>query len=143
MTPPIHHSVGRFSAFRALARLRALLGRVRRADLDDVSVAGVLDLFEEHFYVGEITADGRYVALTASPVVERFFGGPVPPGAEAGALWESLVHQDDWPDYLRFNRRLLEGEDADATYRVTGFDGVRGPSGTAPAPSAALTAACA
>jgi diguanylate cyclase (GGDEF)-like protein len=93
-------------------------------DLSAFSVAGVLDLFEEHFYVGDITSDGRYVAVAASPMLERLFGAPVPPGAEPGALWESMIHADDWPEYMRFNHRLLRGEDADANYRVTGLDGV-------------------
>ena len=96
------------------------LGRPRA----ELSVTGVLDLFEEHFYVGEITAEGRYVSLAASPTIARIFGGPVPSGAEPGALWESIVHADDWADYLRFNRRLLEGASSETSYRVTGLDGV-------------------
>jgi diguanylate cyclase (GGDEF)-like protein len=89
-----------------------------------MSVAGVLDLFEEHFYVGEITAEGRYVALTASPTIERILGAPVPAGAEPGALWESMIHADDWADYMGFNLGLLDGVDGDTTYRITGLDGV-------------------
>jgi diguanylate cyclase (GGDEF)-like protein len=107
------------------ARIRRAAGRDDpRLDVGAFSVAGVLDLFEEHFYVGDITADGRYVAVAASPMIERLFGAPVPPGAEPGALWESLIHGEDWPEYMHFNHRLLRGEDADATYRVTGLDGV-------------------
>jgi diguanylate cyclase (GGDEF)-like protein len=111
---------------RARARLRARIwpGRSERGVDLSASVAAVLDLFEEHFYVGDITPDGRYVAVVASPTLERLFGGPVPPGAEPGALWESMIHADDWPGYVRFNRSLLGGQDADATYRVTGLDGV-------------------
>src|SRR4051812_27375115 len=132
MTPPTPHSVARPAALRprwaprTRARMRAWIGRaLARPKADsDLSVAGVLDLFEEHFYVGEITAEGRYVSLTASPTVARIFGGPVPPGAKPGALWESMVHADDWPGYLRFNHRLLEGADGETSYRVTGLDGV-------------------
>ena len=53
---------------RARAGLRAR--RERGVDLSR-SVAAILDLFEEHFYVGEITPDGRYVAVAASPRLER------------------------------------------------------------------------
>src|SRR4029079_9999385 len=65
-----------------------------------------------------------YVSLTASPTVERIFGGPVPPDAERGALWESMVHADDWPAYLQCNRELLQGTAGETSYRVTGLDGV-------------------
>jgi diguanylate cyclase (GGDEF)-like protein/PAS domain S-box-containing protein len=135
VTSPIEHFAGGPPALRhsrtgrLRTRARVLLDRVlgradRRFDLGAVSVAGVLDLFEEHFYVGEITPDGHYVALTASPMVERMFGAPVPSGVEPGALWESLILAEDWQEYAEFNRRLLQGEDADASYRVTGLDGV-------------------
>ena len=56
-------------------------------------------------------------------MIDRMFGAEVPPGAEPGALWESLIHPDDWHEYMRFNQQLLRGEDADASYRVTGLDG--------------------
>jgi diguanylate cyclase (GGDEF)-like protein len=124
VTSPTEHFFGRLRA-----RVRATIDGARgrrdpRLEVGAVSVAGVLDLFEEHFYVGEITPDGRYVADTANPMVERILGGPVPPGLEPGALWESLIHAKDWDEYMRFNRRLLRGEDADASYRVTCLDGV-------------------
>ena len=132
MTPPNPPSLARPAALRpswaarTRARIHARIGRaLARPEADaELSVAGVLDLFEEHFYVGEITAEGRYVALSASPTIARIFGGPVPPGAEPGALWESMVHADDWPGYLRFNHQLLEGADGETSYRVTGLDGV-------------------
>jgi diguanylate cyclase (GGDEF)-like protein len=132
VTPPNPHSGARPAALRpgwaarTRARIRARIGRaLARPEADaELSVAGVLDLFEEHFYVGEITAEGRYVSLTASPTVARIFGGPVPAGAKPGALWESMVHADDWPGYLRFNHQLLEGLDGETSYRVTGLDGV-------------------
>src|SRR4051794_36020994 len=102
---PIEHPVGRLSLrARARERIARALGRRDRLAAEDLSVAGVLDLLEEHFYVGEITADGRYVALATSPMILRFFGGAIAPGAEVGQLWESLVHRDDWETYLQFNR---------------------------------------
>jgi diguanylate cyclase (GGDEF)-like protein len=128
VTSPTDHSAARPAALRPgrAARVRAWIGRaLGRPEADaELTIAGVLDLFEEHFYVGEITAEGRYVSLTSSPTVSRIFGGPLPPSAEPGALWESMVHADDWPTYLRFNRRLLEGADGETSYRVTGLDGV-------------------
>ena len=98
---PLHLDAG-LQAFRRSRRgrvaalLRRVLGRAeRRGNLEGLSVAGVLDLFEEHLYVGEITAEGRYVSVTASPMVERMFGGQSRPASSRGALWESLIHADD------------------------------------------------
>ena len=91
--------------------MRARLCRaLARPETDsELSVAGVLDLFEEHFYVGEITAEGRYVSVTVEPDDRADLRGPVPPGAEPGALWESMVHADDWPDYLRLQSPAARG----------------------------------
>jgi len=86
--------------------------------------AGILDLFEEHVYAGEITADGRYMPHSSAPTLERFLGGRPPDGIEPAPLWESLIHPEDWPDYELFNRRLLSGEDAEISYRLLGLDGV-------------------
>ena len=66
MSPPNPHSVARSAALRpswaarTRARIHARIGRaLARPEADaELSVAGVLDLFEEHFYVGEITAEG-------------------------------------------------------------------------------------
>ena len=98
-----------------------LLGRTQRVSgrLEDI-----LDLFDEDVYSGEITADGRYVGTSPVPRLERYIGGEIPPGAEHGAFWESRIHRDDWADYERFNRQLLEGLDAEVTYRFLGLDGV-------------------
>ena len=86
--------------------------------------AGILDLFEEHVYAGEITADGRYMPHSSAPTLERFLGGRPPDGIEPAPLWESLIHPEDWPDYELFNRRLLSGDDAEISYRLLGLDGV-------------------
>jgi len=91
---------------------------------DEARLARVLDLFEEHVYAGEITAEGRYVQHTAAPTLRRLLGGDPPGDVEVGAFWESRIPAEDWAAYLAFNERLLRGEDADATYRVVGVDGV-------------------
>ena len=86
------------------ARLLGRTQRVMSGRLEDI-----LDLFDEDVYSGEITADGRYVGNSEVPRLERYIGGEIPAGAEHGAFWESRIHRDDWADYERFNRQLLEG----------------------------------
>jgi diguanylate cyclase (GGDEF)-like protein len=108
---------------RALAR--RLLDRLgARAQPVGPDVAGILDLFEELVYSGEVTADGKYVHHSAGPTLERFLGGPKPADSEAGNFWETRLHADDREAYDRFNQRLLSGEDAEVTYRLLGLDGV-------------------
>ena len=105
--------------------MRALVRRWpgrSRARPQEPDLGGILDLFEELAYAGEITRGGDYVHHSSGPTLERFLGGV--PGGEPGGLWESLVHPDDREDYDRFNRRLLTGEDAEVTYRLLGLDGV-------------------
>ena len=90
----------------------------------EARLAHILDLFEEHVYAGEITPDGRYVHHASASTLEALIGAPLPDGALAGELWESCIHPEDWSSYEAFNRRLLRGEDAEATYRLLGMDGV-------------------
>ena len=87
----------------------------------ETDLAGILDLFEELVYVGEITPDGRYVPHSSGPALERFLGGRKPAGGDQ--LWSSRVHPEDREEYHRFNLRLLSGEDAEVTYRLRGLDG--------------------
>jgi diguanylate cyclase (GGDEF)-like protein len=89
-----------------------------------VGLARILDLFEEHVYAGEITPDGRYVHHASMSTVEDLIGGSVPEGVEAGQFWESRIAPADGAQYEAFNRRLLDGEDAEVTYRFVGLDGV-------------------
>jgi diguanylate cyclase (GGDEF)-like protein len=113
-------------------RARSLRARVRglwdgigsRARAPGLFDAGILDLFEELVYAGEITADGHYIDHSSSPMFERVLGGSVPEGVLPGALWESRIHPDDLAAYNVFNRRQLDGEDAELTYRLIGLDGV-------------------
>jgi len=106
-------------ALQALAGRRTAGGRQR-----EVQLARILDLFEEHVYAGEITPDGRYVHHVSPISIESLIGGPLPDGALQGEFWESRIVPSDWPLYEAFNRRLLKGEDAEATYRLVGLDGV-------------------
>jgi diguanylate cyclase (GGDEF)-like protein len=89
-----------------------------------VQLARILDLFEEHVYAGEITPDGRYVHHASPISVASLIGGPLPDGVLQGAFWESRIVPSDWPVYEAFNRSLLNGEDAEVTYRLLGVDGV-------------------
>jgi diguanylate cyclase (GGDEF)-like protein len=98
-----------------------LVGRRSRREPD---LAGILDLFEEHAYAGEITRSGQYVHHSSGPSFERLLGGRRPADRDPGELWESLLHADDKEAYDSFNRRLLSGEDAEVTYQLRGLDGV-------------------
>jgi diguanylate cyclase (GGDEF)-like protein len=113
---------GRIRRLRAAARAiwsRDAGVQRRRA----VELARILDLFEEHVYAGEITADGRYIHHAATATVEGLIGGIAPEDVEVGRFWESRIAPADWTQYEAFNRRLLDGEDAEVTYRVIGLDG--------------------
>ena len=90
----------------------------------DAEISGILDLFEEQVYAGEITPDGHFIANSPEPIGAAFIGGVPPAGVGPGEFWESRIHPDDWEAYAGFNRALLRGEDAEAKYRLLGVDGV-------------------
>ena len=107
--------------------LRTLRDRLAsRLGFVDAEISGILDLFEEQVYAGEVTADGHYHDHSAGPPAwaARFIGGEIPAGARPGEFWESRIHPEDWDLYARFNQALLRGEDAEVTYRVLGVDDV-------------------
>jgi len=89
----------------------------------DVELARILDLFEEYVYAGSITADGRYVHHASMSSAEGLIGGSAPADVEAGRFWESRIVAADSAQYEAFNRSLLDGRDAEVTYRVAGLDG--------------------
>jgi diguanylate cyclase (GGDEF)-like protein/putative nucleotidyltransferase with HDIG domain/PAS domain S-box-containing protein len=98
--------------------------RLHTTLIDDELLVAMLDLFEEHVYVGVVTPDKRYEGRYASSTIERFVGGQHAPGAEYGGLWETLVHPDDRATREEFHARVLAGEESETTYRVVGLDGV-------------------
>ncbi len=111
------------------ARLRLLARRLRervaaRFGFADAQVTGILDLFEERVYAGEVRRDGHFVAISSVGVGAPYLGGRPPAGVEWGEFWESRIHPDDWDAYADFNQALLRGEDAEVKYRVVGVDGV-------------------
>ena len=113
------------AARRPIARLRRLRDVVAsRLGSTYELVAGILDLFEEQVYAGEVTVDGHYIGHGPMPPWTRFIGGDVPEDVPPGEFWESRIHPDDWSVYTGFNEALLRGEDAQATYRLLGLDGV-------------------
>jgi diguanylate cyclase (GGDEF)-like protein len=89
----------------------------------EVELARILDLFEEYVYAGAITSDGRYVHHASMSTVESLIGGAAPPDVDVGRFWESRILPADWAQYEAFNRSLLDGEDAEVTYRLAGLDG--------------------
>jgi diguanylate cyclase (GGDEF)-like protein len=90
----------------------------------DAEISGILDLFEEHVYSGEVMADGHFIASSSAPIGAPFIGDVPPEGVGPGEYWESRIHPDDWGIYTQFNQDLLRGEDAEAKYRLLGVDGV-------------------
>ena len=92
--------------------------------LDADSLGAVLDLFEEHVYIGIVTADQRYEGHYATSSLERFVGGRHAPGAEFGGLWETLIHEDDRAAREQFHARVFAGLESETTYRVVGLDGI-------------------
>jgi diguanylate cyclase (GGDEF)-like protein len=90
----------------------------------DSQLARILDLFEEHVYAGEITPSGSYVDHASEVTLGALLGGELPAGVERGEFWESRILAEDWAAYEAFNRRLLDGEDAEVTYRIAALDGV-------------------
>ncbi|HTU29509.1 MAG TPA: HD domain-containing phosphohydrolase [Solirubrobacteraceae bacterium] len=113
--------------FRLLHRLlrRPPLDRRRGALVDADALAGVLDLFEELVYIGEVTSSGEYVGHYASSSIDRFVGSAQNAGAPSGGgLWETLIHPEDREARVALHERLLAGQETEATYRVMGVDGV-------------------
>jgi len=104
------------------ARVRDRLGG--RGVTGEAQLARILDLFEEHVYAGEITPSGSYVDHASDVTLASLLGGDVPADVEPGEFWESRIVAEDWAAYEAFNRRLLDGEDAEVTYRVEGVDGI-------------------
>ncbi len=129
--PPSSGTPPRKPVRAALARLR---GAARRAGVrerlrgrgvsSEAQLARILDLFEEHVYAGEITPAGSYVDHASDVTLGSLLGGDVPADVESGEFWESRILAEDWAAYEDFNRRLLDGEDAEVTYRIEGLDGV-------------------
>jgi diguanylate cyclase (GGDEF)-like protein/putative nucleotidyltransferase with HDIG domain len=113
---------GRAGGLRRAAQ--RLVSRFAGGHQREVELARVLDMFEEHIYAGEITADGRYVHHASMSSMDHLVGGVFPQDAEMGQFWESRIAPADWAQYEAFNRRLLDGEEAEVTYRFIGLDGV-------------------
>jgi diguanylate cyclase (GGDEF)-like protein/PAS domain S-box-containing protein len=85
---------------------------------------GILELFDDHVHIGEVTLDGRYVPRFSGPTLERFIGAGDHGERESGELWDACVHPLDRATYLRFWGELLAGKAAQVTYRMQGLDGV-------------------
>jgi diguanylate cyclase (GGDEF)-like protein len=107
-----------------------LIGRPQRerrrgALIDADALAGVLDLFEELVYIGEVNSDGEYVGRFASSSIDRFVGSSLDGGAQSGGgLWETLIHPEDRQSRAALHQQLLAGHETEAIYRVVGVDGV-------------------
>jgi diguanylate cyclase (GGDEF)-like protein len=129
--PPSSGSSPREPAPSALARVRRAIRRARarrdrlggRGVTSEAQLARILDLFEEHVYAGEITPSGSYVDHASDVTLGSLLGGDMPAGVEPGEFWESRILAQDWAAYEDFNRRLLDGEDAEVTYRIAALDG--------------------
>jgi diguanylate cyclase (GGDEF)-like protein/PAS domain S-box-containing protein len=86
---------------------------------------GILELFDDHVHVGELTVDGRYVPRFSGPTLERFVGADADGENESGKLWDACVDPLDRASYDRFWAELVAGRAAQVTYRLIGLDGVK------------------
>jgi diguanylate cyclase (GGDEF)-like protein/PAS domain S-box-containing protein len=68
--------------------------------------------------------DGRTTWVHPGPGAERIFGGPIPEGSDGPTVWYECVHPDDRPLLDGYFERLARRENAEATYRLRGLDGV-------------------
>jgi diguanylate cyclase (GGDEF)-like protein/PAS domain S-box-containing protein len=84
----------------------------------------VLGGVAEFIVQAEMRPDGKSVWIHRGPGIERMLGGPLPEGADGPTVWYAAVHPDDRPLIDGYLERLAQGEPADATYRLCGFDGV-------------------
>jgi diguanylate cyclase (GGDEF)-like protein/PAS domain S-box-containing protein len=84
---------------------------------------GILELFDDHLHIGELTVDERYLPRFSGATLERFVGRSCAPG-ESGELWDACVHPLDRASYLRLWGELAMGRSAQVTYRLQGLDGV-------------------
>jgi diguanylate cyclase (GGDEF)-like protein len=124
-TPPLNPLRAALARIGAALRRAGVRERLRgRGVTGEAQLARILDLFEEHVYAGEITPSGSYVDHASDVTLGSLLGGSLPPDVEPGEFWESRIAAEDWAAYEAFNRRLLDGEDAEVTYRIEGLDGI-------------------
>jgi diguanylate cyclase (GGDEF)-like protein len=76
-----------------------------------------------HLYRGVLDADNRYTETYTGVGLERLLGGPVPPGADAGVLWNNAIHPDDCGNVSAWLREIGAGASAERDYRMVGLDG--------------------
>ncbi len=87
-------------------------------------LGGILELFGEHVYTGQIGPAGEEFGHATGDALVRFLGGSLPAGVDPVRFWASRVHLDDREAYERFHERLRGGGDAEVTFRLVGVDGV-------------------
>jgi diguanylate cyclase (GGDEF)-like protein len=85
---------------------------------------GILELFDDHVHVGEMTVDGRYLPRYAGPTFEWFLDADVTDLSDASDRWAACVHPLDRATFLRFSGELMTGKSAEVTYRMQGADGL-------------------
>ena len=93
---------------------------------------GILELFDDHVHIGEVTVGGRYVPRFSGPTLERFVGAKCDE-QQSGELWDSCVHPLDRATYMRFWGELLAGRSAAGDVPDAGRRR-RHPHGLAPRP---------
>ena len=96
------------------------------ADLIPTSwwLSAIIDVLEEHLYLGVLDAEGGYRELFAGPGLDRLIGGRMPSGLSATDVWRAAIHPEDLPAYHACEAEVLEGRTSEVEYRVRGIDGV-------------------
>ncbi len=85
------------------------------------AIAAAVDAF---LFAGEMSDSGWYLPIFHGPGIEKLIGGEVA-YADANRTFDTCVHPEDYPAYeaLYDLAHRVEGEPAEATYRVRGVDG--------------------
>ncbi len=88
------------------------------------SILRIVGVLDDYLYTNEHCVDGTRRSVFSGPNREKLMGGQPPPGTDAAAEWERLIHPDDWNEHLAHRERLRRGEPSEVRYRLRGYDGV-------------------
>ncbi|WP_037559928.1 ATP-binding protein [Spirillospora albida] len=84
----------------------------------------VVAQIDDYVSTWEITPDGHFQAVYASPSTTGLLGRRIPDGADMDALVARHIHPDDREILMGLQAAMLAGEPAQAEFRVIGLDGV-------------------
>jgi diguanylate cyclase (GGDEF)-like protein/PAS domain S-box-containing protein/putative nucleotidyltransferase with HDIG domain len=126
---PVRVSVTPFgSSTAATLQDRAVSGPApempQPADDPDAMLWAIAAAVDAFLFAGEMSDSGWYLPIFHGPGIDKLIGGEVP-YADANRTFDLCVHPEDYPAYeaLYDLAHRVEGEPAEATYRLRGIDG--------------------